>query len=123
MRRSPFAVEAIREQSAKDAFDAVVKHVGASYKRDAIDQRIVSEVCKGTASFGKKKDGIIDSQQDVGGWPILKSLPAPADADSDGIADVWEKKHKLNSSDPSDAVKEIEKIVPIPILKFTSTIW
>lgn len=102
--KAPFNVEAIREQSAKDAFEAVIKHAGASYKRDAVDQRIVSEVCKGTASFGKKKDGIIDSQQDVGGWPLLKSLPAPDDTDSDGIPDDWEKKHKLNSNDPSDAI-------------------
>jgi hypothetical protein len=102
---SPFAVEAIREQTARDAFDDVVKYAGASFKRDAVDQRVISEVCKGNASFGKSKDGIIDSQQDAGGWPSLKTLPAPVDSDVDGIPDTWEKKNKLDPNDPEDALK------------------
>ncbi len=38
-------------------------------------------------------------------WPALKSLPAPADNDKDGIPDEWEKKNGLNPSDASDAMK------------------
>jgi pectate lyase len=98
----PFKTQLTGEQSARDAFDAVIKYAGASLMRDAVDKRVVEEACKGTAFFGKSKDGIIDSQKDVGGWPILKSLPRDADTDSDGMPDKWEKKHKLNSSEPSD---------------------
>lgn len=104
--QTAYAVESIPNQSAKDALEAVTKHAGASLKRDAIDRRIVTEVCKGTASFGKEKNGIIDSQEEVGGWPTLKSEVAPADSDSDGIPDAWERKNKLNPNDASDAVKQ-----------------
>ena len=46
--------------------------------------------------------GMIDSQEDVGGWPELKTLPAPADSDHDGMPDEWEKKNGLNPHDASD---------------------
>jgi hypothetical protein len=101
-----FEVELISEQTAKDAFDIVVKHAGASLSRDEVDKRVVKEVCNGTASFGKRKNGIIDSQQDVGGWPNLKSFPAEKDTDGDGLPDVWEKKRKLNSSDNTDGLQK-----------------
>ena len=46
--------------------------------------------------------GIIDSQEDVGGWPMLNSLPAPKDTDHDGMPDEWERQNGLNPNDPSD---------------------
>ena len=49
-----------------------------------------------------KKSGIIDSQNDVGGWPMLNSLPAPEDSDHDGMPDEWEKAQQLNPNDPDD---------------------
>jgi len=101
----PFAVEAIAEQSAEKAYDLVLNGSGASLKRDAIDTRIIHEVRTGTATMGKEKNGIIDSQQDVGGWPELKSSPAPGDSDLDGMADEWETKNKLNPQDASDSGK------------------
>jgi hypothetical protein len=103
---SPFDVETIKEQSAQAAFDEVVKYAGASVKRDAVDKRIVHEICTGTATSGQGGNGIIDSQRDVGGWPVLQSAPAPKDADADGLPDAWEKKHHLNATDPSDASKK-----------------
>jgi hypothetical protein len=39
----------------------------------------------------------------VNAWPALKSLPAPADTDKDGMPDEWEKKNGLNPNDASDA--------------------
>jgi len=41
--------------------------------------------------------------RDVSGWVELKSGAAPADADDDGMPDVWEKQKGLNPADASDA--------------------
>jgi hypothetical protein len=43
-----------------------------------------------------------DSQDEVGGWPTLKSLPALKDADKDGMADEWETANGLNPKDADD---------------------
>ena len=59
----PFA-----EESAEDAYKAVLKHAGASHKRDAIDKRIVKEVKKGKATYTGSATGlpgIIDSENDI----------------------------------------------------------
>lgn len=100
---TPFEVIAIKEQSAAQAYELVLAHAGASHKRDAVDTRVVADVRSGKPTSGAKKNGIIDSQQDVGGWPELKSAPAPADKDQDGMPDAWELKHNLNPNDPADA--------------------
>jgi pectate lyase len=101
-----FETESIPDQSAKKAYDVVLQYSGASLSRDAVDQRVVKEVCDGTASFGRNKDGIIDSQQDVGGWPRLRSRSPEKDTDSDGMPDKWETKRKLDLNDPSDGAEK-----------------
>ncbi len=100
----PFAVEAIVEQSAEDAYKLVLKNAGASFRRDIVDARIVEEVQTGKSTMGKDKTGIIDSQNDVGGWPVLKSTPPSADTDRDGIPDAWEVQHKLDPANANDNV-------------------
>ena len=58
----------IDEQSAGEAYKAVLKSVGASHRRDAVDRRIIKEVRKGTATFKGSVTGlpgIIDSETDV----------------------------------------------------------
>ena len=72
---------------------------GASLARDSVDARIVAEVKSGTATFG---DGIIDSQDDVGGYPALQALPAPPDRDRDGMPDAWETARGLDPDMASD---------------------
>jgi len=101
-----FPTEAISVQSAKEAYEAVLQFVGASFKRDTMDARIINDVKNRT---GK----IVDVQGDyphhsayeltVNAWPSLQSLPAPADADKDGIPDEWEIKNGLNPNDAADA--------------------
>lgn len=105
----------IHEQTAEDAYASVIADAGATLpKRDAVDNRIVKEVRTGVATFEgiyktKKKvadiskvSGIIDSQNDVGGWPELKSSKAPKDTDHDGMPDEWERKNKLDRMNPDD---------------------
>jgi pectate lyase len=99
-----FPVEPIRQHTAEKACEVVLDKAGASYKRDAVDIRIAEEVRTGKSLSGKNHNGIIDSQKDVGGWPLLKSLPPQSDTDQDGIPDSFEKENKLNPADASDAV-------------------
>lgn len=112
---SPFPIADISEQSAADAYNSVLKYAGAYLpKRDQIDARIINEVKTGTVTYGGKKYaidqkmdttkvyGIIDSQNDVGGWPTLNSLPAPTDSDHDGMPDDWETAHGLNPNNAND---------------------
>lgn len=91
-------------QSAKEAYSSVLKYAGASLKRDAVDVRVVSEVENGTPSSKGGKNGIIDSQTQVGGWPTYTGT-ALSDADKDGMPDEWETQKGLNPNDASDAVK------------------
>jgi pectate lyase len=100
--QEPFDVEPINVESAEDAWKQVLKNAGASYKRDAVDSRIIAEAQSGKSRSGKEQNGIIDSQRDVGGWPVLKSEPALADKDADGIPDGWETKHKLDPASGAD---------------------
>ncbi len=95
----------IPEQTAQEAYQSVISSVGASLIRDAVDERIISEVQKGTAAYAgtySQRPGIIDSQEEVGGWPELSSQPASADSDHDGMPDAWEDTHRLKANDQSD---------------------
>lgn len=97
----PFAVLAIPVESAAKAYERVLECAGACLYRDAADKRIIDNVRSGQADKGR--NGIIDSQLDVGGWPELATKPAPEDSDKDGMPDEWEKTRGLNPQDPSDA--------------------
>src|SRR5690606_1138378 len=117
-KSSPFTAEQISVHTAEQAFNSVLLYSGASYKRDAVDIRICKEVKDGTATYTgsvSKLPGIIDTQKDVEGWPVLNSLPAPKDTDGDGMPDDWEIANKLdpnkanaNGRDLSTAYDNIE---------------
>lgn len=88
-----FSAELLTTHTALQAYNAVLLYGGASYKRDAVDTRILKEVKDGTVTFnGSKtgKRGIIDSQTDVGGWPVLQQTTPLKDTDGDGMPDDWE---------------------------------
>lgn len=96
----PFITPLVKTSSAKQAYTDVLSHVGASYPvRDNIDQRLIDEVINNS---GK----IIDSQSEVGGWPVYRNVKAPIDTDKDGIPDAWEMKNNLNPNDAGDAIKK-----------------
>ncbi|MBW2961767.1 pectinesterase family protein [Mesonia aestuariivivens] len=82
----------IKTQTALNAYENVLKNSGASLARDVVDQRIVYEVRTGKTTYG---NGIIDSQEDVGGWPILRKGKSLTDSDGDGMPDEWERKNEL----------------------------
>lgn len=117
-RNTPWPAMPIRQQTAEKAYKSVLNHAGASLSRDNVDKRIINDVRNGIATFEgaiykatkpmankSLKSGIIDSQNDVGGWPNLKSLPAPIDSDHDGMPDEWEIKNGLNPNDATDGAR------------------
>lgn len=88
-----FSAQALTVHTAIQAYNAVLLYVGASYKRDQVDTRILKEVKDGTVTYNGSKTGfkgIIDSQNDVGGWPVLQQTAPLKDSDGDGMPDDWE---------------------------------
>ena len=95
-------------QSAKDAYESVLKYAGASLKHDDVDNRIIANVRNGdytaNGSNGSEK-GLIDKASDVGGWPEYKQENGPKDTDGDGIPDKWETANGLNPKSKADGAK------------------
>jgi hypothetical protein len=108
-----FETGSIVTQSAEQAFESVMEHAGCFLPiRDAIDVRIVDETRNGTATYGGSYgagSGIIDTQNEVGGWPTLESTEAPLDSDHDGMPDEWEDANgfdKNNSDDRNELLED-----------------
>ena len=105
---SPLEVAPVTTESAQDAYNSVLANVGDNFpKRDSVDLRVINEVKTGNAPYGATYNGgnkgIIDSQTDVGGWPLLASTTPPLDSDHDGMPDDWETQHGLNPNDSTDS--------------------
>ncbi|MBN2213836.1 MAG: hypothetical protein JW723_06285 [Bacteroidales bacterium] len=110
----PWPSMPINEQTALEVYHSVLDNAGAILPvRDAVDSRIIEETRGGFATYEgvgykeknkvsdpSEKCGIIDTQNDVGGCPLLKSTPAPKDTDHDGMPDEWELN---NGPDPNSA--------------------
>lgn len=87
-----FVTTDVPTHTAEAAYDKVLAYAGSSLARDTVDRRIVKETKTGTTTYTGSisgKLGIIDTQSDVGGWPVLVSGTAPTDTDADGIPDGW----------------------------------
>lgn len=102
----------ITTHTADKAYEKVLAYVGASYNRDDVDARYVSETTNGTATYtgsvtGKK--GIIDVVADVNGYTEENfgtgAWPEGYDTDGDGIPDEWENRWGLDPNDATDAKK------------------
>lgn len=92
---APIPMPPVTRDAAATAFARVLASAGASRVRDSVDARVVAGVRDRT---GRQ----IDSQREVGGWPELRSAPAPRDSDDDGMPDAWEIAHALDPRDPRD---------------------
>ena len=90
-----FSFSNIGAEDAQVAYQNVLAHAGATKpKRDTIDSRVINDVIKRTG-------GIINSQNDVGGYPVINAIsvtPAKFDSDLDGMPDSWEIKQGLSPS-------------------------
>ncbi|MFL9835351.1 pectate lyase family protein [Chryseobacterium terrae] len=102
----------IKTDSPKKAYKKIFKIGGASLVRDAVDLHVLNDVKKGSFTYNGSlgsKNGIIDSQNDVGGFPILKQGKAPLDSDNDGMPDTWEIKHNLDPEKANANGKDLDK--------------
>ncbi len=108
---APPYLPSISDQDIGGVFNAILDNVGATVpKRDILDARIADDVKYGTGH-------IIDSQNQVGGWPEYRSAPLAPDRDEDGIPDQWEISRGLdpnsimdvNQDDDGDGYTNIEE--------------
>ena len=88
----------VNSDSASSSFRKILAYAGDSLFKDSVDERIVADVRNHTGR-------LIDSQDDVGGWPVLAAGTPWRDNDGDGIPNDWERKHGLNPRDPSDGAR------------------
>lgn len=85
--------------TAEEAYKKVLAGAGATLpKRDSYDAKIVNDVKNSTGRA-------INNENEVGGYPELKSTEAPLDTDGDGMPDDYEDANGLSKSDPSDGAK------------------
>lgn len=98
----PLADSGAKTLSPARAYERVLAGAGASKVRDAVDLRVIEGV--------RTRSGrLIDSQSEVGGWPVLKSGPAWIDSDGDGMPDDWERAHGLDPSDAADGARDADR--------------
>lgn len=106
---SPSSLHPIIEaMSAKEAYDWVVAHVGASLPvRDVVDQFMVDEL----TSLGLKGTIIRDTRNTTqlpiaDTWQQINTVSNIEDTDGDGMPDEFEDKWGLDKNNPKDAVEE-----------------
>lgn len=95
---APLPFAAVTADAPAKTLERVLASAGASLVRDAVDERFITDV-------RQRRGKLINSQTEVGGWPELKSGPAPLDSDGDGMPDAWETAQGLNPGDASDAAR------------------
>ena len=87
-----FPLASVTTDAAHEAYEKVLAYGGCSLERDIHDERYVQDVKEGSYTFegsaGSTK-GLIDSQEDVGGWTEYKTYREYRDSDSDGIPEGW----------------------------------
>jgi pectate lyase len=87
--------------------DMLLPTVGASQRldcdgrwvatRDAVDTRLINEYRSETATGFR-----IANENEVGGFPMIAAGTPCADADHDGMSDIWERRVGLDPFDPAD---------------------
>jgi hypothetical protein len=97
----------VRTRSAEEAYASVLKYVGNSLYRDALDETMLQDVRLGTATYtaAGAKPGFINTPADAGGLPVIStdaSRAGAADSDGDGMPDAWERSQGLNPADSAD---------------------
>ncbi len=90
--------------SADEAYARVVKGVGASLYRDAVDARVIKALETGGGKIIDSQDEFRTANGDLPGIDDLKPAQRAADwdADADGMPNAWETVHQLDPQSPAD---------------------
>lgn len=102
----------VKTDSPIEAYEKILQIGGASLMRDAVDFHVLKDVKSGSFTYnGSKgsKNGIIDSQNDVGGFPTLRQGNNPIDSDNDGMPDEWEIKNNLDPKKANANGRDLDK--------------
>ena len=98
----PVPAAFVTTDAPQEARQRILQDAGATLPaRDAVDRRLVRLI-------EEEGGAIIDSQEDVGGWPPLASAAPPPDADEDGLPDAWESRYEFDPSDPADQAADAD---------------
>lgn len=98
--------------SAHEAYEKTLQYGGASLTRDAVDLHILKDIKTRSFTYTGSKgstNGIIDSQEDVGGFPNLRQEQPLPDSDNDGMPDEWEIKHHLDPKSANANGRDLDK--------------
>ena len=104
--KAPFQSDLIKTESAFNAYQSVLGDVGASFKRDTLDQRIILDVKNNRGKIIDVQGGFPHGtkyEETIKAWPTLNSSNPDVDSDRDGMPDDWERKNKLNPNNLADA--------------------
>lgn len=97
-----FPIGELTSEDAASAMKQVIARAGASRVRDTVDLRLAKE-------FESQTGKIIDGEDDVGGYPVMKSEKGPLDSDLDGMPDSYEITAGLDPMNPADATTDPDK--------------
>ncbi|MDO5446589.1 MAG: dockerin type I domain-containing protein [Prevotellaceae bacterium] len=91
--------------TAEKAYEKVLQYAGASLSRDSYDEIMVADAESGEATYTGEglTPGLINNQDDCGGWPTLKTSSRKKDSDNDGIPDDWETANGMNPYSAADS--------------------
>lgn len=102
----------VHTDSPEKAYEKILQIGGASLVRDAVDIHVLKNVKSGNYAHkgsNGSTHGIIDSQNDAGGFPELRQGNPLSDSDNDGMPDEWEIRNRLNPN-ISDAIgRDLDK--------------
>jgi hypothetical protein len=99
-----FAGVVERVVPAEEAYARIVRSVGASLWRDAVDRRVIDSLVHRTGTPINSQEIFRDP---AGVLPGIDDLPSTRrepdfDTDADGMPDEFERRHELNPRDPAD---------------------
>lgn len=101
----------VTTHTAAKAYEKILAYGGASFYRDDVDSRYMTECRNGRSTYTgsvTKKKGRIDVVADVNGYTEANfptgTRAKDYDSDRDGMPDDWEKANGLNPDDASDAL-------------------